>query len=90
MDNRIRTFYTRGLNKGFSSKFTVGTRVRPETPEEGRWKYLPKRSDNNNKDDVKKPNILSNDNYQPQNFLQILFFLFCFNYFSMLWKHDFA
>ena len=33
MINEIRTIYN-GLNKGFDSKFRVGSRIRQETPEE--------------------------------------------------------
>ena len=40
MANGIRTGDPRGFNKGHSSKFRVGSRVR-QTPEEGRWTYRP-------------------------------------------------
>ena len=53
--NEIRAFYPRRLNKGFGSKFYVGSRVRHETPEEGRRTHWPKRCD----DEENTPNILS-------------------------------
>ena len=49
------------LNKGFSSRFFEDSRVRCETPEEGRRTYRQKRSEYNNKDEVNSPNILSNN-----------------------------
>ena len=45
-----RTGDPRGFNKGRSSKFREGSRVR-QTPEEGRRTYRPKRCGNNNKDE---------------------------------------
>ena len=42
------TVYTRESNKGFSSRFCVGSRVRHETPEEDRRTYQPKRCEYNN------------------------------------------
>ena len=56
MVNRIGTIYPGGLNKGFSSKFCVGSRVRYQTPEEGRSTYQPKRCEYN-KDMVNSLNI---------------------------------
>ena len=41
-DNRIRTVYSRGLNKGVSSRFCEHSRFRYETPEEGQSTYRPK------------------------------------------------
>ena len=72
MVNRIRTVYPCGSNKEFSSRFCVGSRIRHETPEEGRRTYRPKR-DYTNKDEVNSLNILSNNNYQAlsQKFRQI-------------------
>ena len=58
MVNRIGTIYPCG--SVFSSRFCVGSRVRDETPEEGRRTYQPKCCDNNNKVPVNNPNILSN------------------------------
>ena len=46
----IRTGDPRGFNKGRSSKFREGFRVR-QTPEEGRRTYRPKRCGNSNKDE---------------------------------------
>ena len=48
----------RGFNKGRSSKFRVGSRVR-QTPEEGRRTYRPKRCGNNYKDDDNSPKTLN-------------------------------
>ena len=50
MANGIGTDDPRGFNKGRSSKFREGSRVR-QTPEEGRRTYRPKRCGNNNKDE---------------------------------------
>ena len=50
MANGIRTGDSRGFNKGRSSKFREGSRVR-QTPEEGQRTYRPKRCGNNNKDE---------------------------------------
>ncbi len=50
MANGIRTGDPRGFNKGRSSKFREGSRVR-QTPEEGQRTYWPKRCGNNNKDE---------------------------------------
>ena len=50
MANGIRIGDPRGFNKGRSSKFRVGSRVR-QTPKEGRRTYRPKRCGNNNKDE---------------------------------------
>ena len=52
MANFIRTGDPRGFNKGGSSKFREGSRVR-QTLEEGRRTYRPKRYGNNNKDEEK-------------------------------------
>ena len=35
MVNGIRTLYPHGLNKGYGSKFCVGSQVHHEAPEEG-------------------------------------------------------
>ncbi len=50
MTNGIRTGDPHGFNKGRSSKFNVGSRVR-QTHEEGRRTYRPKRCGNNNEDE---------------------------------------
>ena len=54
MANGIRTGDPRGFNKGRSSMFREGSRVR-QTPEEGRWTYRLKRCGNNNKDEDNGP-----------------------------------
>ena len=48
--NGIRTDDPRGFNKGHSSKFSVGSRVR-QTPEEGQRTYRQKHCGNNNEDE---------------------------------------
>ena len=57
MANGIRTGDPRGFNKGWSSKFREGSRVR-QTPE-GRSSYRPKRCGNNNKDEDNCPKTLN-------------------------------
>ena len=64
MVNGIRTIYPRGLSKGFGLKFCVGSRVRHETPEEGRRMHRLKRCEYNEKDEDDSPNRLSDKNYQ--------------------------
>ena len=61
MANGIKTGNPRGFNKGRSSKFREGSRVR-QTPEEGRRTYRPKRYGNNNKDEYKSPKGLNDIN----------------------------
>ena len=50
--------YIYGLNKGRSSEFRVGCRVR-QTPKEGQRTYWPKRCGNNNKDEDNSPKTLN-------------------------------
>ena len=70
MANGIRTGDTRGFNKGRSSKFHVGSRVR-QTPEEGRKTYRPKRRENNNKDEDNSPKTLNDKNQRRFVYIQI-------------------
>ena len=72
MANGIRTGDPRGFNKGRSSKFREGSRVR-QTPEEGRMTYWPKRCGNNNKDEDNSPKTLNDKNQQAssQKFWQL-------------------
>ena len=63
MANGIRTGDPRGFNKGRSSKFREGSRVR-QTPEEGRRTYRPKRCGNNNKDEDNSPKTHNDKNHQ--------------------------
>ena len=74
MVNGIRTGDPRGFNKGRSSKFHEGSRVR-QTPEEGRRTYRPKRCRNNYKDEDNSPKILNDRNQQTssQKFRQRIF-----------------
>ena len=60
MANGIRTGDPRGFNKGRSSKFHEGSRIR-QTPEESRRTYRPKRCGYNNKyeDNNKNRHILT-------------------------------
>ena len=53
----IRTGDPREFNKGRSSKFREGSRVR-QIPEEGRRTYRPKRCGNNNKREDNSPKTL--------------------------------
>ena len=73
MAKGIRTGDARGSNKGCSSKFRVGSRVR-QTPEEGRRTNQWKRCRNNNKDEDNSPKILNDKNHQAssQKFTQLL------------------
>ena len=59
MVNRTGEVYARGLDKRFNSGFCVSNRVRCKTYEEGQRKYLSKRCDYNNDDEVNSQNILS-------------------------------
>ena len=61
-----------GFNKGHSSKFHEGSRVR-QTPEEGRRTYGPKRCGNMNKDEDNSPKTLNDENQQAssQKFRQL-------------------
>ena len=62
MANKIRTGEPRGFNKGRSSKFRVGSRVR-QTPEEGQRTYRPKNCGNNKKDEGNSLKTLNDKNY---------------------------
>ena len=55
MVNGIRTSDPCGLNKGHGSKFREGSRVRQETPKEGRKIYRPKCWEYNNKNEDNNP-----------------------------------
>ena len=59
MTNGIRTGDPRGFNKGRSSKFREGSRVR-QTPEEGRRTYWSKRCGNKNENN--SPKTLNDEN----------------------------
>ena len=62
MANGIRTGDHRGFNKGCSSKFYVGSRVR-QTPEEGQRTYQFKCCGNNNKDEDNSPKTLNDKKF---------------------------
>ena len=72
MANGIRTGDPRGFNKGRSSKFREGSRVR-QTPEEGQKTYRPKRCGNNNKDEDNSSKNFNDKNQQAssQKFRQL-------------------
>ena len=61
MANGIRTGDPCGFNKGRSSKFREGSRVR-QAPEESRRTYRPKRCGNNNKGEDNSPKTLNDKN----------------------------
>ena len=61
MANGIRTGDPHGFNKGCSSKFCEGSRVR-QTPEEGRRTYWLKHYGNNNKDEDNSPKTFDDKN----------------------------
>ena len=85
MANGIRTGDPRGFNKGRSSKFREGSRVR-QIPEEGRRTYRPKRCGNNNKDEDDSLENLNDKNQQAlsQKFRQLIFYSIVLNKFSGL------
>ena len=62
MANGIRTGDPRGFNKGRSSKFREGSRVR-QILEEGRRTCRPKHCGNNNKDEDNSLKTLNGKNY---------------------------
>ena len=70
MANGIRTGDPCGFNKGCSSKFCEGFRVR-QTPLEGQRTY---HSGNNNKDEDNSPKTLNDKNHQAsfQKFRQLI------------------
>ena len=63
MANGIRTDDPRGFNKGRTSKFREGSRVR-QTPQECRRIYRPKRYGNNHKDEDNSLKIFNDKNHQ--------------------------
>ena len=63
MANGIRTGDPRGFNKGPSSKFREGSRVR-QTLEDGRRTYRPKPCGDNNKYEDNSPKTLNDKNHQ--------------------------
>ena len=75
MANGIRTGDPRGFNKGRSSKFREGSRVR-QTPEEDQRTYRLKccGNNNNNKDEDNSPkNLNKNQQASSQKFRQLIF-----------------
>ena len=82
MVNGIWTIYSRGLNKWFSSKFFLGSRVRYETPEEGRKTPRQKSFESIYEDEVRIFCVINNfklylrnlDNYWRLNLAQVIYF----------------
>ena len=75
MANEIRTGDPRGFNKGRSSKFHEGSRVR-QTPEEGQRTYRSKRCGNNNKDKDNSPKNLNDKNQHASCKIHIVLYIF--------------
>ena len=63
MINWIRTIYPHGLNKGFSSKFYVGSWVQQETLEAGLRMHLLKYCEYNNKAEDNNLNTVNDKEY---------------------------
>ena len=63
MANGIRTGDLHGFNKGRSSKFRVGSRIR-QTAVKTRGTYRPKCCGNNNKDEDNSPKTLNDKNHR--------------------------
>ena len=76
MANRIRTGDPRGFNKGRSSKFHEGSRVR-QTPEEGRRTYRLKCCGNNKKEDNSLKTLILQYSLQIKNLHQVLRKSYC-------------
>ena len=74
MANGIRTGHPRGFNKGRSSKFREGSRVR-QTPEKGWGTYRAKRCGNDTKDEDNSLKTLNDKNHQAsfQKFRQLTY-----------------
>ena len=72
---RIRESDRRRLNKGRGSRFSVGSRVRQETPEEGRKTRRPKHCEHNNKVENDSLKTLNDKNHQTlsKKFKQLVF-----------------
>ena len=81
MVNGIRTGDPCGFNKGRSSKFCVGYRVR-QKPEEGRGTYRPKRCGNKNEDNISKTLNEKNHQASSEKFKLIHFLNFYFQVFE--------
>ena len=73
MVNGIWTINPGGLNKGFGSKFNVGSWVQHKTPKGGQMLHQPKRCEYNN-----SPNTLNDKNHYAsfQKFWQIKTYLY--------------
>ena len=55
--------FSAGLDKGFASKFWVGSRIRNKTPKEGPRTHRPKRCEYNKEDEDNCANTLSDTNF---------------------------
>ena len=60
----MRTIYLIGLNKGFDSKFCVGSQVQQETTEEGWNTHQLKRCEYNDEDEDNSPITLGDKTFQ--------------------------
>ena len=63
MINGLRTINLKGLDKGYSSKFCVGSQIQHNTPEEGQRMHWLKHCEYNNEDEPNIPNTLSDKNW---------------------------
>ena len=94
MANGIKTGDPRGFNKGRSSKFHEGSRVRQVT-KEGRRTYQLKRCGNNNKDEDNSPKTLNDKNQLLESFvIQVLIEGVCISFwvdiFGKAWTYLFT
>ena len=71
MVNGIRTIYCCGLDKGFSSKFCVGSQVWQETSKEGQRMHQPKHCEYENKDEDNSLNTLNDENFDKNTMFTI-------------------
>ena len=69
MVNGIKTIYPQGLNNGFGSKFSIGSQVWQEVPEESWRIYQLKQCEYNNKDEDNSPNTLNDKKKKKKNYV---------------------
>ena len=79
--NRTGTVYHHGLDKGFSPRFCVDSRVWHETPEEGWRTYQPKSCEYNDKDNVNSLNFLTDKKTKQFKVIEI-----CWHFVSLFTK----
>ena len=92
MVNVIKSRDPRRLNKGHCSNFREGSRVRQETPEEGKWTYKPKLYEYENKDKDNIPKIFNDKNHVAsfQKFCQLVLYKTKNNYFISVFNLRFV